>query len=422
MTLRLGHKIFFATCLVALLTLLAAHLVPSLVIDSLVALVGATGSFYWLDRAHRTERVSLVERMQKRLNAESFDKLRSLGREKQLLEAILGALIESVIAIDEEGRILFLNPAAEHLFEVQSEEVKGKRFLEGLRHGPLLTIFAQMLAGGASVNEEITLHSPTEHILSIQAVPVNYDGGKRGMVAALHDVTELRKLERVRQEFVANASHELKTPLTAIKGFVETLLDGALDDPKNNRQFLETIQDHSHRLMLLLEDLLDLSAIEAKRVEYRFEPVVVSEVVERLVRGLGPTAKTKDVVLDIDLPKTLPRVRADREKLAQILMNLLDNAIKFNRKGGRVEVRAKEDGQRLQISVKDSGSGIADSDLPRVFERFFRGDKSHSSEIAGTGLGLAIVKHLVEAHQGTVEAESTLTQGSTFRFTLPIAK
>ena len=375
----------------------------------------------WLNQTHQSELRAVGERLEKTLAQENAEPLRHLLEEKTFLEAILSALIESVIALDPQGRILFLNPAAENLFDVSSSKAKGRPFLEALRHSPLDDVIRQTLAEQKPQRQEITVHAPAEHTLSVHATPVNYGEGQTGVVAALHDISELRKLERVRQEFVANASHELKTPLTAIKGFVETLLDGALEDPKNNRQFLETIQEHSNNLMRLLEDLLDLSAIEAKRMEYRMEPVVVSEVAQRLVKGLSPMAKTKKVTVTIDLPETLPRVYADREKLAQILLNLLDNAIKFNKSGGQVRLTAGVKGTTLEIRVRDTGMGIAPEDLPRVFERFFRGDKSHSREIAGTGLGLAIVKHLVEAHQGTVSATSILEEGSTFSFTLPLA-
>lgn len=371
---------------------------------------------FWKNTRHEKENQARTERL------ENFERqLTGLQREKAFLSAILSALVESVVAVDQTAKILFINSAAERLFDVQAGAVKDRSILEGLRHSALSNILTQTLSRQQPMSQEIVLHAPEERILTVTALPVDYGEGRTGAVAALHDISELRKLETVRQEFVANASHELKTPLTAIKGFVETLLDGALEDPKNNRQFLETIQEHSNNLMRLLEDLLNLSAIEAKRVEYRMEPVIVAEVAQRLVKGLSPMAKAKKVAVTINLPETLPRVYADREKLAQILLNLLDNAIKFNKIGGLVTLTASVKDTLLEIQVRDTGMGIAPQDLPRVFERFFRGDKSHSREIAGTGLGLAIVKHLVEAHQGTVTATSVPGEGSTFSFTLPLA-
>jgi two-component system, OmpR family, phosphate regulon sensor histidine kinase PhoR len=271
------------------------------------------------------------------------------------------------------------------------------------------------------VSQEIAIHSPQDRTLMVQALPVSYGDDRTGVLAALHDITELRKLERLRQEFVANVSHELKTPLTSIKGYVETLLDGALEDKAHNREFLQIIDEHARNLALLIDDVLDLSAIEAKRLEYRFDSVSLADVTEKLIKGLAPMAKAKDVKIDNRLSDKLPKVRADRDKLAQILMNLIDNAIKFNKTGGRVEISAVADGNPIIISVKDTGVGITPDDLPRVFERFYRADKARSREIAGTGLGLAIVKHLIEAHQGTVTAQSQLGQGSIFTFTLPRA-
>ncbi|HVO33661.1 MAG TPA: ATP-binding protein [Elusimicrobiota bacterium] len=349
------------------------------------------------------------------------DKVRELSRERTQLATILSALIEAVIAVDHQGRILLLNPAAERLFGVRSADVRGRPFLEGLRHSLLRDVLSETLTRQRVIRQEITVHSPDEHVLSVHSIPVSYGENETGVLAALHDLTDLRKLERVRQEFVANASHELKTPLTAIKGFVETLLEGALEDPKHNRSFLETIEEQTQRLMRLIEDLLDLSAIEAKRMDYRMEPVALPDVADRLIRGLTPMAKAKGLRIQNRFDERMPKVRADREKLAQILMNLLDNAIKFNSPGGTVLLEAESNDHLMHISVRDTGVGIAPDDLPRVFERFFRGDKSHSHETIGTGLGLAIVKHLVEAHGGTVTAESQLGKGSVFHFTLPLA-
>lgn len=349
------------------------------------------------------------------------DQVRDLNREQAQLTAILSTLIEAVVALDPQGRILFLNPSGEALFGVKNAEVKGGSFLEVLRHSPLKQLFERTLRERRPVTEEIVLHTPAERILSVNALPVSFGEGQTGALAALHDITELRKLERVRQEFVANASHELKTPLTSIRGYAETLLAGALEDPKHNREFLKTIQEQADHLMRLIEDLLALSAIEARRAPYRFEPVSLPEALERTFQHLAPMAQAKQVTLQVRCPAGLPLVRADPEKLGQILMNLADNAIKFNKPGGRVEVTATAGEGSVTVCVRDTGAGIAPQDLPRVFERFFRADKSHSHDIAGTGLGLAIVKHLVEAHQGRVTAESVMGQGSVFRFTLPLA-
>jgi len=349
------------------------------------------------------------------------EKVRDLSRERTQLGAILSALIESIIAIDHQGKLLFLNPAAKNLFGLQSGDISGRPFLEVLRHSLLNDVLTQTLTERRVIQKEITLHAPEERVVSVHALPVDYGQGQTGVLAALHDITELRKLENIRREFVANVSHELKTPLTSIKGYVETLLDGAINDPEHNQEFLKTIQEHTNNLSQLIDDILDLSAIEAQRVNYRFEAVSVKEVVDRIIKALDPMAKAKKVTVVSKLSDTLPKARADREKLAQIVINLIDNAIKFNKPGGEVRLHAEPNGTALKLQVTDTGRGIPPEDLPRVFERFYRGDKSHSHEVPGTGLGLAIVKHLVEAHKGTITAQSTPGQGSTFQFTLPLA-
>jgi two-component system phosphate regulon sensor histidine kinase PhoR len=349
------------------------------------------------------------------------EKVAELTRERTQLNAMLSSLVESIVALDYRGQVLFLNPAAEQLFDVRSSDAKGRPFLEVLRQSPLNEVLRQTLSSHQAVQKEIALHTPTERVISVNAIPVSYGEAQTGVLAALHDITELRKLENVRREFVANVSHELKTPLTSIKGYAETLLEGAIDDPKHNRAFLETIQEHANNLARLIDDVLDLSTIEAQRVMYRFEPINFKDVSDRIIKALEPMAKTKKVSLIVDLPQDLPKVRADREKLAQIVMNLIDNAIKFNKAEGEVRVTAeKKNGQAIFV-VSDTGRGIPQEDLPRIFERFYRGNKDRSHEIPGTGLGLAIVKHLIEAHQGTVTAQSNPGEGSVFRFTLPLA-
>lgn len=348
------------------------------------------------------------------------DNVDELGRQKLQLAAMLDALLEGVIAVDHRSRVLFLNPAAERMFDITQSRAEGRRVMEVLRHNTLTDALTDGLQTRKAQTREITVHTPHERILRVHIRPIDYGNGTTGVLAALHDITDVRRLERTRQEFFANVSHELKTPLTSIKGFVETLLGGAVDDPAHNREFLKTIDEQTNRLMRLIEDVLDLSAIEARRVEFRFEPTDLRPIAERLFNALTPQARAQGVQLTLQLPADLPMVRGDKEKLTQILMNLLDNAIKFNRKGGNVALRALVNGSHLDIMVADDGPGIPADDLPRVFERFYRGDKSHSQTVPGTGLGLAIVKHLVEAHGGSVHVESELGRGATFHFTLPL--
>jgi len=241
-------------------------------------------------------------------------------------------------------------------------------------------------------------------------------------VIVLHDITELRRLEQVRTEFVANVSHELRTPLTAIHGYVETLLGGALEEPENARKFLEVVHRQTGRLGRLINDLTDLSNIELGKVSLRLAPTSLDEVLDSVLAVIRPRAQAGGVAVGVEMPPGLPPVKADHDRLAQILINLADNAVKYTPGGGAVTIHASETGYgTVEVSVEDTGVGIPPSDLPRITERFYRVDKARSRELGGTGLGLAIVKHLVLAHGGELGIESELGRGTKVRFTIPVS-
>lgn len=234
------------------------------------------------------------------------------------------------------------------------------------------------------------------------------------------DLSRMRRLEELRREFVANVSHELKTPLTSIKGFAETLRAGAIDDPAHRMEFLAAIESDAQRLAALVDDLLDLSAIESGRRKAVLEPVSLLEVAHEAAAGLKTLADRQGVTLRVYDNPELPLVRADRKQISQVLRNLLENAVKFNREGGSAVVRAEAGSTEAVILVTDTGSGIPKEDLPRLFERFYRVDKARSRDVGGTGLGLSIVKHIIESHGGSVEVSSRLGEGSIFRVRLPL--
>jgi two-component system phosphate regulon sensor histidine kinase PhoR len=291
---------------------------------------------------------------------------------------------------------------------------------EVVRQRPLLDVVQRALESSEPQREELgwngsSIRNLTVHAARLPGLP------PRGAVLVLHDTTELRRLERLRQEFVANVSHELKTPLSVIKVCVETLLDGAMDDPHHRRQFLEQLDSQSNRLHALILDLLSLARIESGDELFDFKSIPISEIVEDCLERHRPRAEAKEQVLEVVPPEgdDALAVWADEEALEQILDNLLDNAVKYTPPQGRVSVRWRRDGEQVCLEVADSGIGIPEADLPRIFERFYRVDKARSREMGGTGLGLSIVKHLSQAMQGSVRAASRPGQGTTFTVCLP---
>jgi two-component system phosphate regulon sensor histidine kinase PhoR len=350
------------------------------------------------------------------------EKIQDIEQEQAKTTAILDTMIEGVVAVDGRDTILLMNERVRAMFGLGAARGEHKPFLEVIRNADLHRILHQSRAageGGVS-RHELRLASPIERRLQVNAVPLRLGPDETGVVMVLHDVTELRRLEQVRTEFVANVSHELRTPLTAIHGYLETLLGGALEERENARRFLEIVFRHTERLGRLLDDLTDLSNIELGKVSLRLAPTGLDEVIESVLAIIGPKSASGRVTLGAELPAGLPPVLADRDRLAQILINLVDNAVKYTPEGGRVTVRAREAGTgRVEIAVIDTGIGIPPADLPRITERFYRADRARSRELGGTGLGLAIVKHLVLAHGGELAIESQPGRGTTVRFSLP---
>jgi two-component system phosphate regulon sensor histidine kinase PhoR len=350
------------------------------------------------------------------------DKIRDLEQEQAKATAILDGMVEGVIAVDGHNQIALMNERVRAIFALGPGPVAGRSFLEVIRNADLHEVLRQTRTGDAVTRRELRLSTPVERRLQVNAVRLALGRDEVGVVMVLHDVTELRRLEQVRTEFMANVSHEVRTPLTAILGYLETLLAGALEEPEHARKFLEIVHRHTERLGRLLSDLTDLSNIELGKVSLRLQPTSLSETVDSVLIIIGPKAEVGEVLLKSDVPRDLPLVRADHDRLAQILINLVDNAVKYTPRGGRVTVHARRDGpDMLAVAVVDTGVGIPRADLPRVTERFYRVDRARSRELGGTGLGLAIVKHLVLAHGGELAIESEFGQGTTVSFTLPEA-
>jgi two-component system, OmpR family, phosphate regulon sensor histidine kinase PhoR len=343
----------------------------------------------------------------------------ALEEDRQQLRTILSGMVEGVVALDAEQRVLFANERACQLLEFPTERPVGRRLWEVVRQRPLSDIVRRALERTEPVREELSWSGATHRSLTVHAARLP-GPPPRGAVVVIHDTSELRRLERVRQEFVANVSHELKTPLSVIKLCGETLLDGAIDDAVNRGTFLRQIVEQSERLHALILDLISLARIESGVEDYEFQSVAIEPVVAGCLERYRTRAEARGQQLGMDSAADL-FVWADEEAIDHILDNLLDNALKYTPEGGTIHVGWSAENAQVQLSVRDTGIGIPEADLPRVFERFYRVDKARSRELGGTGLGLSIVKHLVQAMHGSVRATSRLGVGTTFVVTVPRA-
>jgi two-component system phosphate regulon sensor histidine kinase PhoR len=340
-----------------------------------------------------------------------------LSRDKGRLAAVLDQMAEGVVAVDADGRVLLVNPALSRLLGIDAAQARGRGHLESLRHHGLAELVGEVLRGGRPAARELRLFSPEELVFDAHAAPLTQAGRPAGALVVLHDITRLRRLEQVRRDFVANVSHELRTPLASIKGYAETLRDGALEDKAHRLEFVKTIEEQAVHLSKLVDDLLDLSSIESGHRQPKLASTDLRALAVDVSRHFAPAAAERGVTLATQSSSPASAL-ADAEQVRQVLANLIDNAIKYTESGGRIEIGLESKGAETIISVRDTGVGIPESDLARVFERFYRVDKSRSREAGGTGLGLAIVKHLVEAQGGRVWVESRQPGGSTFSFSL----
>jgi len=365
--------------------------------------------------------------------------IESLSGERHRASAILRSMVEGVAVIDAREKIVFANRAFSNILNLDSSAIEGRPVIEVLRNTELLGLIRRVLRGEEGLTTDIAMGIVQQRSFSVTATPVRALDASvpaastaplpsaspadkpSGAVLVLHDMTELRRLERVRQDFVANVSHEFKTPLTAIQGFSETLLSGALDDPVNNRRFLGIIREHAARLARLTDDLLKLARIEAGKLEVDFYPVGITELVERCAETALLKATHKQIALQVEIPPGLPAVRGDTGLLTEVLQNLLDNAIQYTAPGGRICVTAAVRGREAVIGVSDTGIGIPLADQERIFERFYRVDAARSREAGGTGLGLSIARHIVDVHGGRIWVHSEVGAGSTFSFSIPLA-
>jgi len=357
------------------------------------------------------------------------DKITTITSQRNELEAVLSSMIEGVVAVDHGGHIVSINRAAAELLSVDPVQVQGRNIEEAVREADIHQFVRTTLESKEPTEAEVSLQIEGERFFQLHGARVpNVTGGRApglsagaGAVIVLHDITRMRRLENVRRDFVANVSHELKTPTTSIQGFVEALLEKGVDDPEQTKRYLEIIAKHSDRLNSIIEDLLSLSRLEEDQEQRRilFENASLRPALAAAIELLGPKAEQKTITVELICADDI-EARVNPALIEQAVFNLVDNAIKYSQPGDAVIVSAERTDAGIAVSVQDHGCGIDRKHLSRLFERFYVVDKGRSRKLGGTGLGLAIVKHIAQVHGGSVRVESTLGKGSTFTIHLPI--
>jgi two-component system phosphate regulon sensor histidine kinase PhoR len=377
--------------------------------------------------AYSNDEVGQLGQAINRMSESLQQQMARIQENERRLQGVMENMKSGIMMIDREERIMLLNPAAEYILGFSSQELLGKKYNEAKQQYEFTKLIQECIETQDPIRDEMVFYYPAERILDIHLSPIAHEDEEwSGVLIVIHDITAVRRLERMRSEFVANVSHELKTPIAAVKGFAETLLAGALNDKETAVSFLQIIFDESERLNRLIGDILELSKIESKRIPMNFSPIYLPEFLERSLSVLRKEAEKKHIELSMLVDDDI-YIEADEDRLRQIIINLLSNGIAYTHDGGKVKVRvepldmnADGDYERLRLIVSDTGMGIPKKDLPRIFERFYRVDKARSRSSGGTGLGLSIVKHLVELHKGTIRVDSEVGVGTRFTIELPV--
>ena len=353
--------------------------------------------------------------------AESLDdQMQEITQNKERINELINHLVIGVMQLDEHRNIQIVNPAMCQIFDMDSSKLIGKSYAEATKSYGLSYLIEKAYRKKERQNKEIYFYFPSERIVDANIVPI---AGKTredtNLIVLLYDITEIRRLEKVRTDFVTNASHELRTPITALKGFSETLLDGAMEDKAILKQFLEIMLEESTRLNLLVNDILELSKLEQRQVPISFEEVVVKDAVLSTFKLINQKAKQKEITMHL-FEEDCVKIDGDRNRLKQVLANLIDNAVIYTKPGGVINVIVKKSESQAIITISDNGMGIPEDEIDRVFERFYRVDKGRSRNSGGTGLGLSIVKYLVENFNGTITVKSKVGLGTTFTLMFPL--
>jgi two-component system phosphate regulon sensor histidine kinase PhoR len=344
-----------------------------------------------------------------------------LEEERKKISAIVENLVEGVVAFDPQGQVLFSNPSACRILGLDEQELKGRSVWEVIRNKELAELVERCRDLVPHENElaEIDIHAPVRMRVEVYGLPFPLVNQKKGSVIVLHDVTQLRRLENMRAEFIDNVSHEVRTPLAAIIGYLETLLDEPTLETPNNRKFVYVAHQHAERLGRLVDDLRSLSEIESGKVVLRDEAVGLRDLVDEVSEMFQTEIQKKHLHIANHIEEEA-RVWADRDRVIQILLNLVDNALKYTSDGGSISFHSRRQDERILFHVNDTGQGIPSTDLPRITERFYRVDRARSREEGGTGLGLSIVKHLVQLLGGQLRIQSELGKGTSIEIDLPV--
>ncbi len=423
---QVRNKIAFAGIVVGLVATFISFVISRRIADPLIELKQGAVRFAQGDLEHQLEvpnsfEIGALATAMNEMASQLDERIKTVVQQRNEQEAVLSSMLEGVLAVDTDSKVISLNVAAGRLLEAEHDAATGKSIHDIMRNVELQGFVDEVLAGQKSKEQEICIGEQLECVLLLRGTVLKDSSDKTiGAVIVLNDITRLRRLENVRREFVANVSHELRTPITSIKGFVETVLDGTLDDKDETRRFLNIVAGQADRLNAIIEDLLSLSRLEDDEESGRvlFGETDIGAVLDDALQVCGMKAKENDIIIEVRNEITEP-VRANGPLLEQAVINLLDNAVKYSNSGERIQLRAGEIGGEIVVSVADNGCGIAKDHLPRLFERFYRVDKARSRSVGGTGLGLSIVKHISRVHGGRVSVESEPGKGSTFSLHFP---
>lgn len=371
------------------------------------------------DIKSRDELGSLAKNMN-RMIEELERKMTEINKDRNELEAILSSMVEGVIVIGKDGYIVLMNAPVYRMLDLRTKDTVGRHYWEVIRNETINNLIKHSLVERKIERKEVHIISNEESYFDVHLSPVMVASGDMlGIVIVFFNITELKRLERIRSEFTANVSHELKTPLTSIKGFVETLKEGAINDKAKAKEFLDIIEKNTEKLETLINDLLVLAKIESKEIKMSSGEVDIKQLIKGVISNLSGRIKERQHRIELNIPEKAHIVKGDSSKLEQVFLNLLDNAVKFTNPGGKISIDVRDEGEYTVVDVKDTGPGISPEHLQRIFERFYRVDKGGSRDLSGTGLGLSIVKHIVEAHGGRVNVKSSIGEGSIFSVLLP---